>query len=217
MHGRHRRRLIIAIVGSTLALLVLMAVGLYGLLRGPVNASRSAAPSTESSVSPALPERIGRPQPVAVTSDPELFARSVARALFTWDTRHEGGPTVWAQVLVDAAEVDEAAAVASDVRGYLPIAEMWLQLGAYGTRQWFELQSIAVPDAWSTALEQAAPGQLPRGATALTIVGTRHRAGTWNTEVTRTERQVSFTVFVGCPGIDHCALLRLSKLDRALE
>lgn len=217
MHVIRRRRLIIAIVGSAIALLVLMAVGLYGLLRGPANTSRPEVPANEASVSPMLPGRVGQPQAVAGTSDPELFARSVARALFTWDTRHEGGPTVWAQVLVDAAGVDEAAVVASDVRGYLPIADMWLQLGAYGTRQWFELQLIAVPDAWSTALEQAAPGQLPRGATALTIVGTRHRAGTWNTEVTRTERQVSFTVFIACPGLDPCALLRLSQLDRPLE
>ncbi|HEY9425356.1 MAG TPA: hypothetical protein VIP54_11215 [Microterricola sp.] len=217
MHDIRRRRLIIAIVGSAIALLVLMAVGLYGLLRGPADASRTEVPANEAAVSPTVPERVGRPQPVAVTSHPELFARSVARALFTWDTRHEGGPTLWAQVLVDAADVDEAAGVASDVRDYLPIAEMWQQLGAYGTRQWFALKSIAVPDAWTTALEQATPGQLPRGATALTIVGTRHRAGTWNTEATRTERKVSFTVFVACPGIDPCALLRLSKLDRPLD
>ncbi|KQW05565.1 hypothetical protein ASC66_11280 [Leifsonia sp. Root4] len=217
MHFVRRRRLIIAIVGSAIALLVLMAVGLYGLLRGPANASRTEVPANEASVSPTLPLRIGQPQPVAGTSDPVLFARSVARALFTWDTRHESGPAAWAQVLVDAADVDEAAAVASDVRGYLPIAEMWQQLRAFGTLQWFELQSVTVPDAWSTALEQAAPGQLPRGATALTIVGTRHRAGTWNTEVTRTERQVSFTAFVACPGLDPCALLRLSQLDRPLE
>lgn len=217
MHVIRRRRLIIAIVGSAVALLALMAVGLYGLFRGPAKASRPEGPVNEASISPTLPARVGRTQPVAVTSDPELFARSVARALLTWDTRHEGGPSPWAQVLVDAADVNEAAAVASDVRGYLPVAEMWQQLGAYGTRQWFELQSIAVPDAWTTALEQAAPGQLPRGATALTIVGTRHRAGMWNTEVTRTERQVSFTVFIACPGIDPCALLRFSKLDHPLE
>lgn len=217
MHVIRRRRLIIAIVGSAIALLALITIGLYGLFRGPANTSRTEVPANETSVSPTLPVRVGRPQPVAVTSDPELLAHNVARALFTWDTRHEGGPTVWAQALVDAADVDEAAAVASDVRGYLPLAEMWQQLGAYGTHQWFELRSITVPDAWTTALEQAAPGQLPRGATALTIVGTRHRAGTWNTEVTHTERQVSFTVFIVCPDIEPCALLRLSKLDRPLE
>lgn len=212
-----RRRLIIAIVGSAIVLFVLLMIGAYGLLRGPANARQSEVRANEASVSPTVLERVGEPQPVAMTSDSEPFARSVARALFTWDTRHEGGPTVWAQVLVDAAEADEAAAVASDVRGYLPVAEMWQQLSSYGTRQWFELQSIAVPDAWSTALEQAAPGQLPRGATALTVVGTRHRAGTSNTEVMRTERQVSFTIFIACPDLDPCALLRLSKLDRPLE
>ncbi|SDS83834.1 hypothetical protein [Microterricola viridarii] len=217
MHVPHRRRPIIAIAGSTIALLMLTAIGVYGLFRGPSPAARPAPAANNGSFSSTVPDRVDQPQPVAVTSDPKLFARSVARALFTWDTRHEGGPGPWAQVLVDAADVDEAAAVASDVRGFLPGVEMWQRLGTYGTRQWLELRSVAVPDAWSTALEQAAPGQLPRGATALKVVGTRHRAGTWDTELVRTDRSVSFTIFVACPGVDPCVLLRLSQLDRPLE
>ena len=73
-----------------------------------------------------------------------------------------------------------------------------------------------MPAAWATALEQAGAGQIPQGAAALTVVGTRHRAGTWNTDEMRTERQVSFTVFVVCPGQESCSLLRLSKLDHPL-
>jgi hypothetical protein len=94
---------------------------------------------------------------------------------------------------------------------------MWEQLGAYGTRQWLELESVTVPDAWSTALKQATPAQIPRGGAAFTVLGTRHRVGTWDTEVARTERKVAFTVFVLCRGSDPCTLLRLSQLDRPLE
>ncbi|TFC34915.1 hypothetical protein [Cryobacterium sp. TMT2-14] len=213
----HRHRLVLAIVGSGIALAVLVAIGVYGLLRGPAKVSQPERRAPEASVSSAPTSLPDQPQPVVVTTNAELFARSVAAALFTWDTRHEGDLSEWVQVLVDVADSDEAAAVASDVRGYLPSTEMWGQLSAYGTRQWFEHESAVVPDAWSTALEQAASGQIPRGAAAFTVVGSRHRAGTWDTEVIRTERKVAFTVFVVCPGQEPCRLLRLSQLDRPLE
>ncbi len=217
MHFFHRRRLVIAIVGSGIALIVLLVIGVYGLLRGPADTSQPERPAPGASVSPTPTARADRPQPVLLTSNAELFARSVAHALFNWDTRHKGDLSDWAQVLVDVADADEAAALASDVRGYLPGVESWTQLGAYGTRQWLELESIAVPDAWSTALDQAAAGQIPRGATAFTVVGTRHRAGTWDTEVVRTDRTVTFTVFIVCPSQESCRLLRLSQLDQPLE
>ena len=213
----HRHRLVLAIVGSGIALAVLVAIGVYGLLRGPANASQPERRAPEASVSSTSTSLPGQPRPVLVTTNAELFASSVAAALFTWDTRHEGDLSEWVQVLVDVADADEAAAVASDVRGYLPSTEMWGQLSAYGTRQWFERESVVVPAAWSTALEQAASGQIPRGAAAFTAVGSRHRAGTWDTEVIRTERKVAFTVFVVCPGQEPCRLLRLSQLDRPLE
>jgi hypothetical protein len=217
MHFVHRRRLIVAIVGSGIALMVLIVIGLYGLLSGPAEASRPLNPGHEASVSSTSTAPAGHPQPVPVTSKPELFAGSVAHTLFNWDTRYVGGLSEWAQMPVDVADADEAAAVASDVRGYLPSAQMWEQLRAYGTRQWLEIKSITVPDAWSTALAQAASGQIPRGAAAFTVVGIRHRTGTWDTEAIRTEQKVSFTVFVACPGRQRCTLLRLSQLDRPLE
>jgi len=217
MHFVRGRGLIIAIVGGGITLVVLMIIGVYGLLRGPARTSQPEHPEDGPSTSTTSRPPTDRPRPVLATSNPELFARSVARALFNWDTRHEGGPSAWAQVIVDAADVEEAAAVASDVRGYLPDPEMWEQLRPYGTQQWLELESIVVPDAWSTALEQAAPGQIPPGAAAFTVMGTRHREGTWATEVMRTERPAAFTVFVVCPDQEPCALLRLSKLDQPLE
>jgi hypothetical protein len=217
MHFAHRRRLIIAVVGSGIALTVLVVISVYGLLRGPAIANRPEPRADQAPISRIPPPHANKPQPVLVTTDSELFARSVARALFTWDTRHEGALSEWAQVLVDAADPDEAAAVASDVRGYLPVAEMWAQLGAYGTRQWLDLESVVVPIAWTTALEQAAPGQIPRGAAAFTVLGTRHRAGTWETELLRTQGAVAFTVFVRCLDPEPCTLLRLSQLDRPLQ
>jgi hypothetical protein len=217
MHFAHRHRLVIAVVGSGIALTVLVVISVYGLLRGPAKANQPEQGLETATISRVSPQRADRPEPVLVTTDPEPFARSVARALFKWDTRHEGGLSEWAQVLVDVADPDEASAVASDVRSYLPVAEMWSQLDAYGTRQWLEVESVVVPDAWSTALEQAAPGQIPVGAAALTVLGTRYRAGTWDTEILRTHRMVAFTVFVRCPGSDPCTLLRLSQLDRPLQ
>lgn len=217
MRFQHRRRLIIAIVVSGSALLVLATIGVFGLLRGPANESEHEQPARDSSESLATPARSLRPQPVLTTVDPERFARRVADALFTWDTRYPGGPSEWAQVLVDVANVDEAAAVASDVRSYLPAPEMWQQLSAYGTRQRLDVEAVTVPDSWTTALAQAAPGQLPRGASAFTIDGTRLREGTWGTDVVRTTRHVSFTVFLACAGQEPCTLLRISQLDRPLE
>ncbi|TFD12122.1 hypothetical protein E3T35_07920 [Cryobacterium sp. TMT1-2-2] len=215
MHLLRRRRLVIAIVGAGIALVVLSVIGLFGLLRGPAEASAPAQPVPTASALSVMPTE--QPQPVLETSSPELFARSVAHALFDWDTRQDAGLADWAQVVVDVADAEEAAAVAADVRDYLPGAEMWQRLAAYGTRQWLDVESVTVPAAWATALEQAAEGQIPQGAAALTVVGTRHRVGTWDTDVERTERQVSFTVFVVCPGKESCTLLRLSKLDHPLE
>lgn len=217
MRFQHQRRLIIAIVASGVAMLVLVAFGVFGLLRGPTNERAPEQLAHEASESLATPPRALRPQPMLSTSNPERFARSVADALFTWDTRHPGGPSEWAQMLVDVADVDEAAAVASDVRGYLPAPDMWHQLSAYGTRQWLEVESVTVPNSWTTALAQAAPGQLPRGASALTVDGTRRREGTWGADVVSTTRHVSFTLFLACEGQEPCTLLRLSLLDRPLE
>ena len=213
----HQRRFIIAVICGGLTLILLMAIGVYGLIRGPEKASHPDRPAVETSAPTVSPERAGEPRPVLVTSNAEHFARSVARALFNWDTRHEGGPAEWAQVLLDVADAEEAPALASDVRGYLPSPEMWVRLSAYGTRQRLDVESIAIPKLWSTARDQATAGQLPPGAAALTITGTSHRVGTWNTEVIRTERPVAFTIFVACKEGQPCVLLRLSQLDRPLK
>ncbi|WP_438854864.1 hypothetical protein [Agromyces sp. M3QZ16-3] len=125
--------------------------------------------------------------------------------------------SAWAQVLVDAADADEASAVAADIRNYLPAPEYWTRLGDYGTRQSIEVESIVVPDTWSTALAQAASGQLPDGAAAFTVFGVSERLGTWGEQDIRTSRRIAFTVFVSCPVGGDCAILRLSRPDSPLE
>ena len=211
-----RRRLVLAIAATGVALAAVIIVGVFGLLRGPAPATVPESPAQVASAS-VPSQRADNPRPVLDTAHAEPFARSVARALFNWDTRHEGGPTPWAQRLVDVADPEEAAALASDIRGYLPATDMWEKLATYGTRQQLEVHSIVVPEAWRTALEQAAPGQIPTGSAAFTIAGTAGREGTWHSEVVRTERHVVFTVFVRCPDSEPCTLLRLSQRDKPLK
>lgn len=220
---RHRRLLIAAIAGG-LALLVAVGVGIYGLVRGPGDARPDPAPSGTVATSPATPSSTpAGPVRLPATGDAEAFARAVAEALFTWDTLSSAAPADYAQVLSDAADDSEADALASDVRGYLPTAGAWAPLRTYQTRQWLTIDTAAVPEAWTTAEAQAVPSQLPRGATAYTITGTRHRTGVWGTEPVEATRPVSFTVFVACAppapefSASLCRLLRLSELDNPLR
>jgi hypothetical protein len=155
---------------------------------------------------------------------PEQFARAVAAALFTWDTSTGFLPVDYAQPLADVGHDVEADAFASDVRSYLPTAQAWAQLRGYQTRQWLSIDTIAVPESWQTALDQAAPGQIPPGTIAYTVDGIRHRAGIWGTEPTEAQRPVSFTIFITCtspiperPLAALCQVLRLSALDVPLR
>lgn len=222
--NRHRRRLLIAAAAFGLALLILVGVGIYGLLRGPApdGPRPSDAPTSTATATPA-PTAGANPAEVPMTSDPEAFARAVAGALFAWDTASGFGPSDYAQVLADVAATTEADALVSDVHAYLPTSDAWAQLRQYATRQWLTIDSAVIPEAWATAEEQAAPGQLPRGATAYTITGTRHRSGIWGTEPVEASRPVSFTVFIACvpPAPEFsaslCRLVRLSELDNPLH
>nr|WP_300146789.1 hypothetical protein [Propionicimonas sp.] len=224
---RHRRRQrTLAILGAAL-LLVGIGLGTYGLFRGPgtppATDPQSAPPGPSATANPSTATGGGEPQPLPVTADPEAFARSVATALFTWSTTGGHGPSDYAQPLLDVADDDEANALAADIRSYLPTTEAWAQLTTYQTRQWLTVQTTVVPDAWATAVAQAAHGQLPPGAVAYTITGTRHRAGTWGTQPVETSRPAAFTVFLTCPPpapeftAGPCRLLRLSQLDHPLH
>lgn len=227
--ARRRRTMLIAAIAGGLILALLVGVGVYGLIRGPQpTAPDDTEPSDQPTVTAPVAETAA-PEPVIALGESEEFAVAVADALFTWDTSSGYGPADYAQVLADVTFDSEADAAASDVRAYLPTPEAWAQLRTHQTRQWLAIDTIEIPDAWETAVVQAAPGQIPDGAVAYTITGTRHRAGYWGTDPVTTTHDVAFTVFLTCtpernpapapadPIIENCALLRLSQFDNPLR
>lgn len=219
----HPRKRLLVLLAAGLAVLILAGIGVYGLIQGP----RTGPPADDdgdgpvatvpSEHGPARPERIA---PVVRSSDPETFARNVATALFAWDTGAGFMPLDYTAVLMEVADPTgtEQAGLASDIAAYFPTREAWVDLRQYATTQHLEITDAFVPEAWATAQEQARPGQLVEGTTAITIEGIRHRAGVWNDEPVEAEHEVAFTVFVICePAYDTCHLLRLSQLDNPLR
>lgn len=209
------------IVTAAALVLVLVGVGVYGLVTGPRTPDPPPATESASPSAPVTPG--GDPRelaPILETDDPEEFARSVATALFAWDTASGLMPLDYTSVLLEVADPTgiEQAGLASDIAGYLPTRDSWTELRKYSTTQHLEITGVFVPEAWAEAVEQAQPGQLQPGTTAYTIEGIRHRAGVWNDEPTESAHQVAFTIFLTCPPDgDPCHLLRLSILDQPLR
>lgn len=216
----------IAVIAGGLLLLLLVGIGVYGLIAGPqrptVTDPGSDPPvTTPGETGPSAPRL---PQ-VTPSSDPDDFARNVAEALFAWDTGSGLMPLDYTSVILAVGDPSgtEQAGLAADIAGYLPTREAWIELRKYATTQHLTIDNSFVPEAWGQAVEQAQPGQLPAGATAITIEGTRHREGVWNGEPVTSEHPVSFTVFLACPppapefrtGL--CHVLRLSQLDNPLR
>ena len=219
---RSRRRLAV-LLATGIVLLLLAGVGVYGLLTGPrttTTGSQTSTPSPDvkpsATVSPSLPQLPA----VARSADPEVFARSVATALFAWDTAWGLLPLDYASPILGVGDPsgDEQAGLASDISTYLPTRDAWIELRQYATRQHLVIDTTVIPDAWGEAVEQANPGQIAPGTTALTIEGTRHRAGVWNGQPVTSEHPVAFTMFMVCaPSYPTCHLLRLSQLDNPLR
>lgn len=153
------------------------------------------------------------------STDAETFARSIATALFTWDTGTGFLPLDYAEVILDVADPSgtEQPGLAADLASYLPTHDAWVQLRQYATKQRMEITSAYVPDAWADALAQARRGQLPDGAIAFTLEGIRHRSGEWNGDPVSANQPVAFTVFIACPPKDTCYVLRLSQLNNPLR
>lgn len=226
--ARRRRIVLIAAVAGGLILILLIGVGVYGLIRGPQPAAPDDTAPTNHPAATNPVAQPAAPEPVIGLGGSEEFVVAVAEALFTWDTSSGYGPADYAQMLADVTADAEADAAASDVRAYLPTPKAWAQLRTHQTRQWLTVDTIEIPDVWETAVVQAAPGQIPDGAVAYTITGTRHRTGYWGTDPITTTHYVAFTVFLTCtterspapapadPIIENCALLRLSQLDNPL-
>ncbi|MGP5707528.1 hypothetical protein ACTXPC_03830 [Brachybacterium alimentarium] len=216
--SRSRRRLVVIVTAAAL-MLALVGVGVYGLVTGP--RTPDPPPATPSASAPVSPgQGFDELVPIPETDDPEEFARSVAVALFAWDTAIGLMPLDYTSVLLEVADPTgiEQAGLASDIAGYLPTRDSWTELRKYGTTQHLEITGVFVPEAWAQAEEQAQPGQLQPGTTAYTIEGIRHRAGVWNDEPTTSAHEVAFTIFLTCPPDgDPCHLLRLSILDQPLR
>ncbi|MFF2633477.1 hypothetical protein ACFVR6_11395 [Microbacterium sp. NPDC058021] len=222
-HPGHRRFVLLLAVGFAV-LAALVGVGVYGLLLAPDPTTPAPAPDPRGPMepspepdstasSPSLP-------PILSTADAEAFARAAAQALINWDTATQFAPSDYAQVIIDAGDPSgiETAALASDVRSYLPTADAWSELRGYGTRQWLTIDDAVIPPSWNEALDQAADGQLLPGTIAYTVTGTRHRAGIVGTQAQETSRPVSFTLFIACePSFEECRLLRLSEVDNPLR
>jgi hypothetical protein len=192
-------------------------VGAYGLffVPEPEPDTPSATPQPKS----APPTANASPAETLLT-DSEAFARWTAAALFDWDTATMSPSDVTDKLMAvaDPTGEGEGAGLASDIGNYLPDAQTWVKLRGYATRQWIEIDGVAVPEAWSQAVADAAPGQILPGTTAHTITGTRRREGVWQEQPTSYSGEVAFTVFVTCaPSFDECRLLRLSRPDNPLR
>lgn len=214
-----RRRLIV--VGAAIALLVIAFIT-YAVL-----VHRAASTSSVSSTKPEpTTSTTGTTEPQAVelaalrpASQPEAFARTVAEALFEWDTATIIGRTDHIEQLVAVADPtgDSTPGLVSDLDNYLPTPEAWVDLAQYQTRQWLSIDSLATPSKWAEAQAQAGDQLLP-GTTAFTIHGVRHRSGVWEGAPVTSAHDVAFTVFIVCgPSYPECHLLRLSILDKPLD
>lgn len=211
-------------IACGVVVLALISIGAYGLLRGPGHnvPPESAPASTEATSAPSVTETAPRPSAPAITPtrDAETFARRVATALFTWDTSSGLFPLDYTTVLIDVGDPSstEQAGLASDVAGYLPTRDAWIELRKYETVQTLTIDTLAVPAEWNDAMKQARPGQLPPGAVAYTVEITRSRTGDWDGTAQVMSEDVSFTIFMACPPEEgDCYLMRLSQLNSSLK
>lgn len=216
----------IAAVAVLLAVAALYVGSRNGAPADQAGKTTAATATADFPSSPSEPADPAKPpstltpgsEPDLNTADPRRFARAVAAALFDWDTTTDQPEHLTGRLLAVADPTgQESPGLVADLRGYLPSPQAWDLLRGHETRQRLDIDAVAVPAAWATALEQAPAGALAPGTTAYTITGTRHRAGTWTGQPVTAARPVAFTVFVVCaPTYDRCHLLRLSRLDEPL-
>lgn len=214
-----RRRIIVA--GTMIVPLI--AAMTYAVLAHRADSPEAAPPNRDSE-----PNQVQTAETTRVltellalneTADPDAFARQVAEALFTLDTATLLTRADHIEQLVEIADPtgESTPGLVSDLDGYLPRQDAWVELAKYQTRQWLVIESVTTPSTWAEAQAQAGEALLP-GTTARTIHGTRHRAGTWEGRDVQSEHAVAFTVFAVCgPTYPDCRLLRLSMLDKPLD
>ena len=208
-----RRTRVILLVGAAFAV-VIVAVGVYGLLRGP------AAPGDPDATSePSMP-RPTSAATVAPSPVPIVFARNVAEALFMWDTASGAGTDQIIDTVLAVGDGggDETPGLRADIALYLPTAAQWAQLREYRTAQHIEIEEAFIPETWRELTADHDSG-LPAAAVAVTIDGTRVRTGEWLGEPANRRWPVTFTVFLLCPERDAagCHVLRLSEPGKSLR
>lgn len=219
---RRKKRLLITLTVSGFLVIVLAAVGIYGLVTGPQQRPAESTPSSSpppviapTDAGPAASELGSLPR----TNDPEVYVRAVAKALFDWDTFTLRTPADHRGILIDDADPSgtETPGLITDLDGYIPSASTWRDLAEYRTTQHLEIKEIFVPEMWAEAVTVSG-GQITDGTHAYTVAGTRHREGIWYDDAVTSAHPVAFTVFVSCePVFDRCHLLRLSELDNPLR
>jgi len=200
---------------------VLIAVGIYGLVRGPGTSptpheSRPTASATAASRAPAPTPTVPA---LPVTANAKIFALDSALALFDWDTTTGLDVTDYEHPLIADADPtgQNTPGLLTDLTGYFPTEDEWDQLRDYQTRQWLTITSLTIPGSWGEAV-RASHGQIHDGVIGYTITGTRHRAGVWTGKPITSSEKVAFTVFLACPPeTKHCAVLRLSELNNPLH
>lgn len=220
---RPRRAFLVAAVAATVIALALIGVGIYGLFRGaaPTSPAGIPAPHPTASIKPSVPDTTTAPHATTLptTDDPVIYARAVAKDLFTWDTM--SGVTLQesenAIVAGTDPEAGETSDLVADLAAYLPTDEVWQQLRTYQTSQSLAIDSANIPASWP-GIVASSGAQLERGAVAVTISGTRHRTGLWEGQAQHADSPVSFTVFELCPPApSQCHVLRLSQLNNPLK
>lgn len=217
---RHPRPLIVMVTAGVSVTLMLGAIAIAFDSRPSEQDTRPTAPARPAISATAEDAKID-PAASAVprSTDPREFVRDVAIAIFAWDTRTASGPAELIEPFLTIADPtgESSPGLVSDLAGYLPTHDAWVDLRRYETRQHLEITTVSVPELWSSAVEQSA-GALAPGTAAFTVHGTRHRSGMWEGRPVTSEHGVAFTVFVVCaPTYPTCHLLRLSRLDDPLK
>jgi hypothetical protein len=206
-------------------MLVLAAFITYNALthRGSPAVPKYQRQTSVVSVSDSPVRHEDRPTVLAdlnATNDPEAFARQVAYTLFGWDTTTQNGRANQVDKLIAVADPtgESTPGLVSDLDNYFPASTAWIDLARYQTQQWLTIDSATTPTRWAEAEQQAGPGALMPGMTALTIRGARHRSGVWEGEPVTSTHDVAFTMFIVCaPSFRQCHLLRLSMPDKPLD
>jgi hypothetical protein len=220
---RWRRLRVGLLVGAGVIFVALATVGTYGLITGTGSPHPSSIPAAATHRAPVEPGGRSIPPiqapPLPNTSDPRIFARAAADALFTWDTTTGTSADEYERPLVAAGDPSgtDAPGLIHDLSNYFPPPNAWAQLRRYRTRQTLAVTRLFIPKQWPQAVAEA-DGWIRSGVVGYTVSGTRHRTGIWLGRPVSSSHAVSFTMFLSCPpATQRCVLLRLSRLNHPLR